>query len=80
MESDEDVKERAAFYRWAVEMGLIGITAAVALGAATTQLSSLNSGLDSSAAAAVYSQQQEIDDIFVERPGYLTYFDEGTQV
>ncbi|SDI69653.1 hypothetical protein SAMN04488693_1195 [Arthrobacter subterraneus] len=59
-------------------MGLLAVTIAVTLGAAITQLSSLNSGLDSSAAAAVYSQQQEIDEIFVERPEYLTYFEEGT--
>lgn len=65
---------------WVIEMLIIfaGVTATLLVG--YFQLKSVNDGLSSSTAAAVYQQQQEIDDIFVEHPEMNPYFSDEVPV
>lgn len=83
-EPNERAQSDKSTWKWAVEMvlifcgGLVAlgslVVAVVALKVTIIQLDAVNDGLSSSAAAAVYQQQQDIDDIFVEYPEVDPYF------
>lgn len=69
--------------RWRVEMFILAagvVAGGVTLAFTVAQLNSVNKGLDSTAAAAVYQQQQDIDNIFVENDGLDAFFSEGDPV
>ncbi len=59
---------------------MIGLGASVTLWVGYSQLASVNDGLASSTAAAVYEQQQEIDDLFVEHPELDPFFSDKVRV
>lgn len=76
-----------ATWQWVVEMCIIaaGVLVTYDLGSKTlnlgiSQLQSVNDGLSSSAAAAVYQQQQDVDSIFVEHPELDRYFSDNIQI
>lgn len=77
---EENPRAEKATWQWVVEMVILGV--GVVLGWQTlslglTQFETANAGLSSSAAAAVYQQQQDIDNIFIEHPETDPYFSDG---
>lgn len=72
--------KRQITFPWVIEMLIIAIGVTFTLVVGASQLASVNDGLASSTAAAVYQQQQEIDDIFVEYPELVPYFDDEEPV
>lgn len=71
---------RKQTWQWAVEVLLILATVVVAIYMGYHQLQSVDDALSSSAAAAVYEQQQAINEIFVDHPEMQPYFWEGEPV
>lgn len=74
VEYDQCMTEEKARHLSLIFEGIVAVAALVALPFGIVQLIAINNGLDSSAAGAIYSQQQVIDAIFVEHPDLEPYF------